>query len=187
MPLKVHSHRVRLRPCTSVDAHKCASTDVDGRRRVWCVNAQAFFHVFHIGVDVDARDARRATDVDGRRRARCEWVLSVDVSLRPGHVILHGDAAVLKRGTSPMAIFGPCLFWPKRRMYHDVTWYEGRPRSMPYCVRWGPSFPRKGHSSHPLFGHVYCGQTTGWIKVSLGTEVGLGPSHIVLDGKPAPS
>jgi len=33
---------------------------------------------------------------------------------------------------------------------------------------------------------VYCGQTVGWIKMKLGTEVGLGPGHIVLDGDPAP-
>jgi len=31
--------------------------------------------------------------------------------------------------------------------------------------------------------HVYCGQTSGWMKTSL--EVNLGPSHIVLDGVPA--
>jgi len=33
---------------------------------------------------------------------------------------------------------------------------------------------------------VYCGQTVGWIKMKLGTEVDLGPGHIVLDGDPAP-
>ena len=34
---------------------------------------------------------------------------------------------------------------------------------------------------------VYCGQTVGWInKMKLGTEVGLGPGQIVLDGDPAP-
>jgi len=33
---------------------------------------------------------------------------------------------------------------------------------------------------------VYCGQTDGWIKMLLGTEVCLGPGHIVLDGDPAP-
>ena len=32
---------------------------------------------------------------------------------------------------------------------------------------------------------VYCGQTTGWIKMPLGMEVGLGTGHIVLDGDPA--
>jgi len=31
---------------------------------------------------------------------------------------------------------------------------------------------------------VYCGQTVGWIKLKLGLQVGLGPSHIVLDGDP---
>ena len=29
---------------------------------------------------------------------------------------------------------------------------------------------------------VYCGQTVGWVKMTLGMQVGLGPSHIVLDG-----
>ena len=33
---------------------------------------------------------------------------------------------------------------------------------------------------------VYCGQTVAWIKVKLGTQVGLGPGHIVLDGDPLP-
>ena len=27
---------------------------------------------------------------------------------------------------------------------------------------------------------VYCGQTVGWIKMPLGTEVGIGPGDIVL-------
>jgi len=34
---------------------------------------------------------------------------------------------------------------------------------------------------------VYCGQTVGWIKMKLGTEVDLGLDHIVLDVDPAPS
>jgi len=32
---------------------------------------------------------------------------------------------------------------------------------------------------------VYCGRTVGWIKMPLGTGVGLGPGHIVLDRDPA--
>jgi len=35
--------------------------------------------------------------------------------------------------------------------------------------------------------HVCCGQTAGWIKMPLGTEVDLGPGHTVLDGDAAPS
>jgi len=30
--------------------------------------------------------------------------------------------------------------------------------------------------------HVYCGQMAGWMKTPLGTELDLGPGHIVLDG-----
>jgi len=31
----------------------------------------------------------------------------------------------------------------------------------------------------------YCGQTAGWVKTLLGTEVDLGAGHIVIDGFPA--
>ena len=34
---------------------------------------------------------------------------------------------------------------------------------------------------------MYCGQTVGWIKMPLGTQVGLSPDHIVLHGDPAPT
>jgi len=33
---------------------------------------------------------------------------------------------------------------------------------------------------------VYCGQMVVWIRMPLGTEVGLGPGNIVLDEDPAP-
>jgi len=33
---------------------------------------------------------------------------------------------------------------------------------------------------------VFCGQTVGWIKMKLGTDVCIGPGHIVLDGDPTP-
>jgi len=33
---------------------------------------------------------------------------------------------------------------------------------------------------------AYCGQTVGWIKMPLGTEVGLGPGDIVSDGDQLP-
>jgi len=48
--------------------------------------------------------------------------------------------------------------------------------------------PEKGHI-HPtqfLVAHVYCGQTAGWIKMPLGTEVNLDPGDVVLDGVAAP-
>ena len=49
------------------------------------------------------------------------------------------------------------------------------------------TLPKWGHSSPHFLAHVYCGQTAGWIKMSLGTKVGLGPGHIVLYWNPASS
>jgi len=48
--------------------------------------------------------------------------------------------------------------------------------------------PQKGaEPPHQFSAHVHSGQTAGWIKTetALGTDVGLGPGHIVLDGDPA--
>jgi len=51
---------------------------------------------------------------------------------------------------------------------------DGDPAPLPKMVR-----------SPQIFGHVYCGQTAGCIKMSLGMEVGLGLRDIVLDVDPA--
>jgi len=57
----------------------------------------------------------------------------------------------------------------------------------PQHVRWGPSFPQKrGIADCQFLAHIYCGQTAGWIRILLGTELGLGPGDTVLDGDPAP-
>ena len=50
----------------------------------------------------------------------------------------------------------------------------------------GTQLPPKKGVQPPIFTHVYCGQTAGWIKMALGMEVGLGQGRIVLDGDPAP-
>ena len=57
-------------------------------------------------------------------------------------------------------------------------------------VRWGllgtqSPFPKGGRAPQFL-AHVYCGQTAGWIKMPLGTKVGLGLGNIVLDADPPP-
>jgi len=80
----------------------------------------------------------------------------------------------------------PILLWPNGWMHQDATCYEGRPQPRRHCVRWGPSpLPTKERS--PQFSaHVYYGQTAPWIKMSLGTEVGLGLRDIALDEDPAP-
>jgi len=46
--------------------------------------------------------------------------------------------------------------------------------------------PKKGTTAPQFSAHVYCGETAEWIKMSLGTEIGLGlAGHIVLDRDPA--
>ena len=64
-------------------------------------------------------------------------------------------------------------------MNQDATCFGGRLRPRPHYARWGPSsLQKRGHN--PQFSiHVCCGQTAGWIKMPLGTMVGLGQGNIV--------
>ena len=51
-----------------------------------------------------------------------------------------------------------------------------------------PATPEKKGHTHPTqaLARVYYGQTAGWMKTPLGTEIDLlGPGHIVLDGGPS--
>ena len=69
-------------------------------------------------------------------------------------------------------------------MDQDATWYRGKPRPRRRLLDGVAATPKRGTA--PKFSvHVYCGQTAGWMKTSLVTEVDLGPGHIVLDGVPA--
>jgi len=71
----------------------------------------------------------------------------------------------------------------------DETWLAGRSRPRPHCVRWGPSssFPKGAQQPLPHFSaHVCCGQTARCTRISLGTEIGLGPGDTMLDRNPAP-
>jgi len=73
------------------------------------------------------------------------------------------------------------VLWPNNWVYdQDDTWHAGRQRHG-HIVLDGDSAPppQKGEEPPPqLLTHVHCGQTAGWIKTTLGTEVGLGPGHI---------
>ena len=60
------------------------------------------------------------------------------------------------------------ILWPNGWAYKDETWYAGRPRPWPHCVRWGPSCPSaKG------------------AKMPLGMEIALSPGDFALDRDPA--
>jgi len=80
------------------------------------------------------------------------------------------------------------VLWPNGWTDHNETWHAGRPRPWPHIiVLHGDSSPPplKGHSPQFL-AHICCGQMAAWIKIPLGTEVGLGPCDFVLDGNPPP-
>ena len=52
-------------------------------------------------------------------------------------------------------IFGPCLLWPNGWMDQDATWYRGRTRFRPHCIRWVPAPTQKKGAQlpqPPLFG-----------------------------------
>jgi len=76
------------------------------------------------------------------------------------------------------------VLWPNGWMDQDETWQAGRPRPWHIVLDGDPAPPlKKGGRAFPQFStHVCCGQTAGWIKMSLGTEVDLSTGHIVLDG-----
>ena len=48
--------------------------------------------------------------------------------------------------------------------------------------------PRQKRHTHPtqFLAHVYCGQTAGWIKMLLGTEVNVGSGDVLLIGVASP-
>jgi len=71
------------------------------------------------------------------------------------------------------------VLWPNGWMDQDETWHGSRHSPS------NPS-PKNGGTAPPILAHVHCGQTVGWIKMKLGTEVGIAQAHIVLDGNPDP-
>jgi len=105
--------------------------------------------------------------------------------LGPGHIVLHGDPALLPKKESEPPFFGPCLLRPNAWMHQDATWCGGRPQPRRLCVRWGRIPSQKGGGAPQFTAHLYCGQMAAGIKMPIGTEVGLGPDDIVLDGDPA--
>jgi len=66
-------------------------------------------------------------------------------------------------------------------MDQDETWHAGIGVGPGYIALDGDPAPfPKGHS--PQFSaHICCGQMAGWIKMPLGTEVGIDPDNFMLE------
>ena len=108
-----------------------------------------------------------------------------------GYFVIFGRPfACLSVCLSVCPVYSVCnlgVLWPNGWMDQDETWHAGSPRPWPHCVRWGPSSPPLKGGRVPQFSaHICCGEMAVWIKIPLGSKVGLSPSDIVLDGDPAP-
>ena len=80
------------------------------------------------------------------------------------------------------------VLWPNGWIDQDATWYGGRPRHRPHCVRRGPSSPpQKKRVAQPrIFGSCLL-WPNGWMDQEATLyEVGLSPGDIVLDGTQVP-
>jgi len=106
---------------------------------------------------------------------------------RPRHCVRWGPSSPSKRSTAP--IFVQCLLWPRLDVStcYFIRGYRPQPRW--HCIIDGTQLlqhtPPQKRGTPQLSAYVCCGQTTGWIKMPLGTEIGLVPCHIFLDGDPA--
>jgi len=78
------------------------------------------------------------------------WIkmpLGREVGIGPSDIVLDQDPAPPSKREHRPPIFSPFLLWPSGWMHQDATWYGGRPRPRPHCVRWDPAAPPlKGHS-----------------------------------------
>jgi len=83
--------------------------------------------------------------------------LVMEVGLDPGDFVFDGDQPTRypqKKGTPNPTQFLAQVYCGQTA--EDATWYGSRARPRPQCIRWGPSSPRKGHSSPLFLAYGYC-------------------------------
>jgi len=93
--------------------------------------------------------------------------LGKEVVLGPGHTVLDEDPATPPKRGKPPPIFGLRQLWPNGWMDQDKTWYGGRPRPWPHCVRWGLGTQLRSPKGAQLLqfsAYVYCGQTVAHVS-----------------------
>ena len=126
----------------------------------------------------------------GQTVGRIKMKLGKQVGLRLDHIVLDGDSAhPFSKGHSPPN-FWRIFVASNGCMNQDVTWYGDRRLGPGDFVLDGDPAPllQKGAQPPLQFSvHFYCGQTAGWMKTLLGTEVYFGLGYTVLDGVPAPA
>jgi len=101
--------------------------------------------------------------------------LGTEVGLSLGDIVLAGDPALRPlMGHSPQ--FTANVRCSKRLDGLRCHLVQRLASAQATLCSMGTQLPRKRAQPHTQFwSHVYCGQTAGWIKVPLGTELNLGP------------
>jgi len=112
--------------------------------------------------------------------------LGTKVHLCPGHIVLDGVPALCERGTTAPPLFGPCPLWSNGGMHQDATWYGGRPPPRRHGDPASPSPQKRSHTPSLRPMSIVVKRMDASARMPLGTEVGLSPGDIVLDGDPAP-
>jgi len=121
------------------------------------------------------------------------WIkvlLGTEVGLGPGHIVSNGDPAPPRqrrgRRFSTHLCYGQMAEWIKMPIGTEAGLGQGHILCQIPSRRLPPPFAppqKKGHNSQ-ISAHVCCGPIAGWIKMPIGTEVGLDPGDTVLDGGP---
>jgi len=118
----------------------------------------------------------------GQTAAWIKMPLGTEVSLGLRDIVLDEDPAPPPlKGHSPQ--FRPmCVVtkWLDGLRCH-LVWRQASAQAT--LCSMGTQLPTEKRTPTPtqFLAHVYCGQTAGWVKTPLGTEVDLGPGHIVLN------
>jgi len=115
--------------------------------------------------------------------------LGMQIGLGPGHIVLGGDTTytspLLKGHTPPQfsahICCGQTAAWINMSLGMEVGLgpgdfvLDGEPAPPPQIKGGG------GRALPNFSAHVYSGKTAGWMKLVLGTEVGLSPGDFVLE------
>ena len=104
----------------------------------------------------------------GQTAGWIKMALGIEVGVGPGHIVLDGDPAPLRKGGGA-PIFDQRLLWLNGCMDQDATWYGGRPRPTRRGLRdivldGDPARPRKkAHPPQAIFGPCLL-WPNGWLN-----------------------
>ena len=110
----------------------------------------------------------------------------MEVGLGPCHIVLDGDPAPRKWGTTP-SNFWPMSIVAKRMEGSRCHLVRRQDSAQATLCKMRTQLPfERGSALFPTFLPMSVCKTAGWIRAQLSTEVGLGLGDIVLDRDPAP-